>query len=125
MIHVCSLARLHATVKETKATHVVTLLKDIGLLSRPQTIAADCHLILGLDDITQPLDGYIAPAVEHVSDLLAFVRKWDRGAPLVVHCYAGISRSTAAAFITACALKRCPMRCSFRLPTACSRATAA
>ena len=25
-------------------------------------------------------------------------------APLVVHCYAGISRSTAGAFVTACAL---------------------
>jgi predicted protein tyrosine phosphatase len=32
------------------------------------------------------------------------VRAWDRAAPLVVHCYAGISRSTAGAFVTACAL---------------------
>ena len=29
---------------------------------------------------------------------------WDRKAPLVVHCYAGISRSTASAFTAACAL---------------------
>ena len=29
---------------------------------------------------------------------------WDRRAPIVMHCYAGISRSTAGAFITACAL---------------------
>jgi predicted protein tyrosine phosphatase len=35
---------------------------------------------------------------------LRFVRAWDRAAPLVVHCYAGISRSTAGAFVTACAL---------------------
>ena len=32
------------------------------------------------------------------------LRAWDRAAPLVVHCYAGISRSTAGAFVTACAL---------------------
>jgi hypothetical protein len=29
---------------------------------------------------------------------------WDRAHPLVVHCYAGVSRSTASAFIAACAL---------------------
>ena len=46
----------------------------------------------------------MAPAEEHVGDLLRFVRAWDRAAPLVVHCYAGISRSTAGAFMTACAL---------------------
>jgi predicted protein tyrosine phosphatase len=39
-----------------------------------------------------------------VHDLIRFVQGWDRRAPIVVHCYAGISRSTAGAFITACAL---------------------
>ncbi|TIW69787.1 MAG: protein tyrosine phosphatase, partial [Mesorhizobium sp.] len=29
---------------------------------------------------------------------------WDRAKPLVVHCYAGISRSTASAYIIAAAL---------------------
>ena len=32
------------------------------------------------------------------------MRGWDRNAPLVVHCYAGISRSTASAFAAACML---------------------
>jgi predicted protein tyrosine phosphatase len=32
------------------------------------------------------------------------VRGWDRRAPLVVHCFAGISRSTASAFAAVCAL---------------------
>jgi len=38
MIHVCSLSRLHRTVEETGARHVVTLLKDTDLVQRPECI---------------------------------------------------------------------------------------
>jgi len=104
MIHVCSLARLHDTVRETGARHVVTLIKDISLVRRPAAITAENHLLLDMDDINDHIEGYVAPAEGHVGDLLRFVRSWDRASPLVVHCYAGISRSTAGAFVTACAL---------------------
>ena len=50
------------------------------------------------------MEGYTAPAEEHVARLIDFVGRWDRAAPMVVHCYAGISRSTAGAFVAACAL---------------------
>jgi predicted protein tyrosine phosphatase len=104
MIHVCSLARLHETIAATGARHVVSLLKATDLVQRPDKIRAENHLILGMDDITAPLEGYVQPAHEHVAKLLAFVRGWERASPLVIHCYAGISRSTAGAFVTACAL---------------------
>jgi predicted protein tyrosine phosphatase len=104
MIHVCSLSRLHKTVEDSGAQHVVTLLKDVDLVRRPKTIAPANHLVLGMDDITEPLNGYIAPADDHVTKLIAFVRRWNRARPLVIHCYAGISRSTAGAFVAACAL---------------------
>jgi predicted protein tyrosine phosphatase len=104
MIHVCSLARLHETVEGIQASHVVTLLKDTHLVLRPDGIPPDRHLILGMDDIAEPCDGYVCPAEEHVNELLTFIRGWDRAQPMVVHCYAGISRSTAGAFIGACAL---------------------
>lgn len=104
MIHVCSLARLHSTVEETGARHIVTLMKDISVVQRPRAVAPDNHLLLDMDDITVEIDGYVAPQEAHVEKLVDFVGGWDRAAPLVVHCYAGISRSTAGAFITACAL---------------------
>jgi predicted protein tyrosine phosphatase len=50
------------------------------------------------------MDGFVAPCADHVERVLAFVRGWDRAAPMVVHCYAGISRSTASAFAAACML---------------------
>ncbi len=104
MIHVCSLAYLHQTVEQTGARHVVTLLKDTDLVQRPARIPAENHLILGIDDISVPADGYVAPADEHIVRLVSFVRDWDRTAPLVIHCFAGISRSTAGAYVTLCAL---------------------
>ncbi len=104
MIHVCSLARLHATVDETKARHIVTLLRFTDKVTRPSHIAAENHLILSIDDISAPMDGMTVPAQEHVQQLIDFATRWDRSAPMVVHCYAGISRSTAAAFTAACAL---------------------
>src|ERR1700674_4331160 len=104
MIHVCSLARLHETVEETGALHVVTLLKQTDRVERPSSVAEANHLILGMDDIAVPMDGYIIPAEEHVTRLIEFVRGWDRARPLVLHCFAGISRSTAGAYVAACAL---------------------
>ncbi len=104
-LHVCSLARLHDTVASTGASHIVTLINKATAVERPASVAAERHLFIGVSDIVDPLDGHILPAGEHVETLLAFVRAWGRENPLVVHCWAGISRSTAAAFITACALK--------------------
>jgi predicted protein tyrosine phosphatase len=104
MIHVCSLARLYATVDETGARHIVTLLRLSDRVERPKHISPENHLVLAVDDITAPVEGYTAPGEEHVLRLIEFVGKWDRAAPMVVHCYAGISRSTAGAFVAACAL---------------------
>ena len=52
MIHVCSLARLHATVDETGARHIVTLLRLVDRVQRPSRIAPENHLVLAVDDIT-------------------------------------------------------------------------
>jgi predicted protein tyrosine phosphatase len=103
-LHVCSLARLHETVLETRASHVVTLISSGSLVERPASIQAERHLFLTMSDIVEPLEGQILPAEEHIDTLLSFVRAWDRASPLVFHCWAGVSRSTAAAYISACSL---------------------
>ena len=103
-LHVSSLARLHETVASVRASHVVTLINVNTVVERPPGVLAERHLFLGMSDIVAAMDGHIMPGQEHVERFLRFVRDWDRQAPLVIHCWAGISRSTAAAFITACAL---------------------
>jgi predicted protein tyrosine phosphatase len=103
-LHVSSLARLHDTVAAVRASHLVTLINVATRVERPACITEDRHLFLCMSDIAAPMDGHVVPAEEHVARFLHFVRGWDRAAPMVIHCWAGISRSTAAAYIAACAL---------------------
>ncbi len=72
----------------------VTLINASTVVERPATIATDRHLFIGVSDITAAMDGHILPAEDHVGRLLGFVKGWDRQHPLVIHCWAGISRST-------------------------------
>ena len=103
-ILVCPLSRVHATVAATGTRSLVTLINVATPVARPPSIGEDAHLFLGMSDIIAPMEGEVAPGEPHVGELLAFVRRWDRQSPLLIHCYAGVSRSTAAAFISACAL---------------------
>jgi predicted protein tyrosine phosphatase len=104
MIHVCSLAALPETVRRTKASHVLTVMANVEQVARPVSVLPANHLKVSMDDITEEMDGFVAPSQAHIDRVLNFVRGWDRSAPLVVHCYAGISRSTASAFAAVCAL---------------------
>ncbi len=103
-LYVCSLARIGETVEETGARSLVTLLNPGTLVVRPNGIAPERHLTIGVADIVEDAPGHILPADAHVRELLDFVAAWDRAAPLLIHCFAGVSRSTAAAYVTACAL---------------------
>ena len=104
MIHVCSLAALPDTVKATGASHVLTVMANVAQVQRPASVLEANHLRVQMDDITEHMDGFMAPSDSHIEQVLNFVRGWDRNAPLVIHCYAGISRSTASAFAAACML---------------------
>ena len=104
-IHVCPLSQVADTAAHTGARHLVSLINAGTPVARPETIAAERHLFLGIADIIEPMEGMISPGEEHVQRLLAFVDAWDRREPLLIHCFAGISRSTAAAFISLCAIE--------------------
>ena len=118
-IHVCSLALVDRSLAETRASHVMTLLGPTLTLDPPTGIASDRHIRIGISDIVagddgrmlpeHERDGHILPEEVHVRQVLDFARRWDglshpaRG-PLLIHCYAGVSRSTAAAYMSLLAL---------------------
>jgi predicted protein tyrosine phosphatase len=83
---------------------MITLISGRAVVTRPAAIAEANHLTIGVADIVVETEGRIAPGAEHIEALVDFAQRWDRGAPLIVHCYAGVSRSTAAAYVALCAL---------------------
>ena len=72
------------------------------MVATPHGLEPDRHLRLGVNDIVEATEGRIRPDEPHVERLLAFGAGWDAARPMLVHCWAGVSRSTAAAFVLAC-----------------------
>jgi predicted protein tyrosine phosphatase len=104
MIIVCPLSRIEETVVESGARRMVTLINAGTPVARPAVLGEADHLFLAMNDIIEVLPDMTPPGAEHVEALLEFARDWDRSAPLLIHCFAGISRSTAAAYTVAAAL---------------------
>jgi len=122
-LYVCPLTKVVETVRVTGARSLVTILTAGAASARPSEIAPPRHLRLSVSDIEVPIDGHVLAGAEHIERLLAFLHDWDRdrAAPLVIHCYAGVSRSPAAAFVGACALS--PARCEMEIARALRRAS--
>lgn len=62
------------------------------------------HLRLAMSDATAKDVAAMEAMAQQISRLVEFAKAWDRKQPLVVHCFSGLNRSPAAAFITLCAL---------------------
>lgn len=107
MIWVTPLSALQQTLDSTGARRVLTLLSQGTSLPLPPALRSTEWLHLGMHDIAGEVPGYTAPSASHVESMLEFGLNWKRAqeGPLIVHCYAGISRSTAAAYVIAAALR--------------------
>jgi predicted protein tyrosine phosphatase len=80
----------------------------IGLASPGAEVAGSVdgveRLQLTFHDIAAPQPGLQPVTEDDVERLLAFTRGWPRTAPLLIQCWAGVSRSTASAYAVACLL---------------------
>ena len=83
-------------------SHLISLLSPEHMIDTPHGFPAAMHLRLGVNDIVDPAAGTAPPARRHIDELLAFSRGWNASQPLLVHCWAGISRSMASAFTILC-----------------------
>lgn len=103
-IHVCPLSAVDQMIARTGARHLVTLINNQLMIETPPGIAPHRHLRVALNDIAGPQPGLVHPNEQHVASLIGFAMAWDHNAPILVHCWAGISRSTAGSFIVLCTL---------------------
>lgn len=103
-LHICGLSRLVDTVQTSGARHVASLINAGMEVPYPLSVPVEQRLYLGFNDIVEKLPGFIPPEKIHVEKLIAFVREWHRETPMVIHCWMGVSRSTAGAYISQCAL---------------------
>lgn len=104
IIYVGPLSAVDTTIASAGVSHLITLINDQTMIQTPSAIAPVNHLRLAMNDISEPQPGLVTPSGHHIDELLEFATAWDRRAPMLIHCWAGISRSTAAAFILQCAL---------------------
>lgn len=98
---VCPLAYLDAALA-SQPSHVLSLISPDAALP---VIASSQHLVLRFNDIAGSTKGLTEPSRADIEKLIAFAGTWRGPAPFLVHCWAGISRSPAAAYIIACARK--------------------
>lgn len=100
-IIVSPLARIAEMAVRHGASEMVSLMGPGQDFHRPGVISKDRHLLLGMNDIAFAGTGdLIAPAEAHVAAIIDFAKSWNRAAPLLIHCWMGVSRSPAAALIT-------------------------
>jgi predicted protein tyrosine phosphatase len=118
---VCPLSQVEAARAAHRPSHLISLLSPASSAETwPACDPGDAHLRLAFHDIAAPRPDLVAPSAEMVAALLAFAADWDGRRPMLVHCWAGISRSTAAAYIIAC--QRTPRRSEREIAQALRRA---
>ena len=101
-ILVCPLSRAPKIARDQKPSRVVSLLDPAAAFPLLEGYGNDRHLCVEVHDINEDIEGLDACDALRMRNILTFVGAWDREAPILIHCYAGISRSTATAYITAC-----------------------
>lgn len=104
MIVVCPLNAVNHVIEKYNPSHLVTLLNVDMMIDTPSGLRTGSHLKLSMNDIDAPADGLVAANEDQIRSLIDFIDSWDRTSSFAIHCWAGISRSTAAAFVTLCRL---------------------
>lgn len=101
-ILVCPLSQVTKTIAAHAPERIVSLLDPGMAFPDAGRAYVDRHLRLSFHDVHVPTVGCVLPSAKHIDALLDFLAGWDRTAPLLVHCRAGIGRSTATAYVAAC-----------------------
>lgn len=93
-ITICRKSEVYQVCKDQNITHIISTLDPGDRITAPHYI--DGHLLLTFDDIEFKGDKF-SPMPEHVAEILEWSSQLKDEDRLLVHCWAGVSRSTALA----------------------------
>lgn len=102
MIYVSSLSGLSWLAASLESFDLLTLLSPSAVKHEWSELVRARHVQLSFHDIVELTPDLIAPDADVMQAILDFGRAAVEQRPLLVHCWAGISRSSAAAYAIAC-----------------------
>lgn len=97
-IFVSPLSALAETLVQSSCANLISLMGPGKTPPRPST-ATGKYLSLEFNDIAIAQDGLILPSLRQIEQLIDFLSDLELDQDIVIHCWMGISRSTAAAAI--------------------------
>lgn len=98
-IYISSLADMPRLVRKLGIRDLISIIQPDAQPPTPPEIEPARHYRCAVHDIVKSNTGEVLAERSHIADLIAFLRTWDGQAPLLIHCLAGVSRSTAAGLI--------------------------
>ena len=93
---ICAKNEVHKRIKELEITHLVSLIDPNAHIFKPTSIPLENWLQLRFEDEEDPC-GSNPPNLWHAERILAVGKEFPDDARVLVHCHAGVCRSTAAA----------------------------
>ena len=103
-IYVSNLHDLETHVRQARPDRLISIIQPEFQPPTPAGVSPGRHLRVPVHDISEPVAGSILPERHHVEAIVRFLDDWRAGnpprrAPLMVHCFAGVSRSSATALL--------------------------
>jgi predicted protein tyrosine phosphatase len=101
MIIVSSYWALEEALERYKPAYLISLMENVDAVFTPTYINPNDHLRLGFHDVEWEIPG-ISPAMADIEKIIELAIRWNgSNKPILVHCVAGVSRSSAAGLIIA------------------------
>jgi predicted protein tyrosine phosphatase len=96
---ICRACDLQTLAAELRPHRILSIAEPGFRNVTPAIIESNRHHHLNFDDIVEVISGYVAPSERHVGSIIDLATELTDADRILIHCQAGISRSSAAALI--------------------------
>ncbi|MYE82145.1 MAG: hypothetical protein F4X36_09960 [Gammaproteobacteria bacterium] len=98
-IYVSNLADLETHARAVRPDRLISIIQPEFQPPTPNAVSPERHLRVPVHDISEPAPGSVLPERHHVEVIVRFLDDWRAVDSLMVHCLAGVSRSSATALL--------------------------